>query len=50
VSRLSLADFSKKGIHSVRGELSLAEMIDFYIQHVKNHAEQMKRNLSVMQI
>ena len=50
LSRLAAADFSKKGIHSVRGELSLAEMVRFYIQHVNNHLEQINRNLTALHL
>jgi hypothetical protein len=46
LSRLSPSDFEKKGVHSVRGELSLAELINLSIQHVKKHLEQIKRNIS----
>ena len=47
-SRLSPEHFNKKGIHSVRGELSLEELIDFYVQHVNKHLKQIQKNLTLM--
>jgi uncharacterized damage-inducible protein DinB len=49
LSRLRPEQFNKKGIHSVRGELSLEELINFYVQHVNKHAGQISRNLSLLQ-
>ncbi|MBN1996710.1 DinB family protein [candidate division KSB1 bacterium] len=49
LSRLLPEQFQKKGIHSVRGELSLEELIQFYIQHVNEHLRQIRRNLSLME-
>lgn len=46
LSRLLPEEFSKKGIHSIKGELSLEELIKFYIQHVNRHLKQIKMNLS----
>ncbi|OGB99107.1 hypothetical protein A2V82_00160 [candidate division KSB1 bacterium RBG_16_48_16] len=49
LSRLAPERFNKKGFHSVRGELSLEELVSFYVQHVNDHLKQIKRNLSLME-
>ena len=49
LSRLAPEHFNKKGFHSVRGELSLEELVSFYVQHVNDHLKQIKRNLSLME-
>ncbi len=48
LGRLSSDQFNKKGIHSVRGELSLEELINLYIQHVNKHLGQIRRNILLM--
>ncbi len=48
LSRLIPEQFSKKGIHSVRGELSLEELINLYVQHVNKHFGQISRNIALM--
>ena len=45
LSRLSPDQFNKSGIHSVRGETSLKELVGFYVQHVNEHLDQIIRNL-----
>jgi hypothetical protein len=49
LARLSPEQFQKKGLHSVRGELSLGELINLNIQHVNKHLGQIRRNISFMQ-
>jgi hypothetical protein len=48
LSRLTSEDFSKKGIHSTRGELSLEELANSYIEHVEAHLNQINKNIDSM--
>lgn len=48
LSRLPSDYFDKKGRHSKHGEISLKDMVEFYIQHVNTHLNQLKRNLSLL--
>jgi hypothetical protein len=48
LSRLAPEYFNKKGFHTVQGELSLGELVNFYVQHVNDHLKQIKKNLSLM--
>ncbi|MGD1005854.1 MAG: DinB family protein [Ignavibacteriaceae bacterium] len=45
LSRLKPADFKKKGVHSTRGELSLENLVNFYIDHVDKHLIQINKNI-----
>ena len=48
LSRLPSEYFDKKGIHSTRGETTLIELVEFYIQHVNTHLNQIKRTLELL--
>lgn len=48
LSRLKPEDFNKKGVHSTRGELSLEELVNSYIDHVNTHLNQINKNLYLM--
>jgi len=43
--KLKTEHFKLKGIHSIRGDISLENLIEMYAQHTLNHLNQMKRNI-----
>ncbi|MGA7720761.1 MAG: DinB family protein [Ignavibacteriaceae bacterium] len=46
LSRLKPEDFNKRGIHSTRGELTLKDLVNSYINHVDTHLVQINRNIN----
>jgi hypothetical protein len=49
LSRLSAEDFNKEGVHSTRGNVTLDNLVESYIEHVNTHLNQIKKNLSVFE-
>lgn len=45
LARLEEADFDKVGHHSVRGKVSLRDLVEAYTAHIDQHLDQMRRNI-----
>jgi len=48
LSRLKPEDFKKKGVHSTKGELTLEDLVNSYIEHVETHLNQINRSINLI--
>jgi hypothetical protein len=46
--RLKPEDFVKKGVHSTRGEVTLGDLVNSYVDHVNTHLNQINKNINSM--
>ncbi|PCJ55339.1 MAG: hypothetical protein COA79_21085 [Planctomycetota bacterium] len=45
LTSLSSSTFNKTGVHSIRGNESLFELVQIYTQHIGQHIKQIQRNI-----